>query len=279
VSPSASYRELVPAPALAAHVSSLWIHHVPHGAAPHTHRSVPNGSVELVLRAGAVPRICGPQTRPRVEVLEPGATVLGARLRPGAAPSLVGVAGSELADAELGADEVWGQEALELGERAALAGSPGTGLAVVQAHLAARIAAAPSPDPLVAEAVRRLLGSAAPGVGELPSALGISPRQLRRRCHEAIGLGPKTMQRVLRFQRLLARVQFDLARGRTPAGEGLARVAADAGYADQAHLTRECVRLTGLPPRAFLDRTERACGPGHDHAASYLPLLRAAAPR
>lgn len=78
---------------------------------------------------------------------------------------------------------------------------------------------------------------------------------------------------MLRFQVLLARVQYALSRGRPPAAGGLGRLAADAGYADQAHLSRECVRLTGAPPLAFLRATAESCGCGHDHRASFGPLL------
>lgn len=56
--------------------------------------------------------------------------------------------------------------------------------------------------------------------------------------------------------------------------DGLALLAAEAGYADQPHLNRECLRLTGVSPRAFLGETEHACACGHDHAASFTPLLR-----
>ena len=63
--------------------------------------------------------------------------------------------------------------------------------------------------------------------------------------------------------------------GAAPAGDGLARLAADAGYADQPHLNRECLRLTGASPRAFLGEAEDHCGCGHDHAASFMPVLRA----
>ena len=41
-------------------------------------------------------------------------------------------------------------------------------------------------------------------VAELGSALGVSERQLRRRFADAVGYGPKTLARVLRFQRFLA---------------------------------------------------------------------------
>jgi AraC-like DNA-binding protein len=79
---------------------------------------------------------------------------------------------------------------------------------------------------------------------------------------------------MLRFQAFLALVQSALSQGREPAGDGLAALAADSGYADQAHLTRECVRLAGVTPRTFLRQTAQACGCGHVHEVSFAPLLR-----
>ena len=276
--PGRTYRELQPAPRLAGHLWTVWIHRVPGDAAPYTHRSVPNGTVELACGVGAVPRIVGPRTRATVEMLEPGTTVVGARFHPGAAPSVLGVPASELLDLTLDSDALWGRWAVALGERVAGAASPLEAVAVLQAQIIGRLDAAAGPDPLVAEAVRRLMPGRTDDVGSLTSSLSISERQLRRRSLAGIGLAPKALQRMLRFQGFLARVQFELARGRAPAAGGLARLAADAGYADQSHLSRECDRLTGLPPRAFLRETEHQCVPEHDHAASFLPLLRAAAP-
>ena len=92
----------------------------------------------------------------------------------------------------------------------------------------------------MAEAARRLRDPRT-RVETLADDLGLSERQLRRRCHAAAGYGPKTLQRVLRFRRFLAAAHGDLA-----------RAALDAGYADQSHLTRECTRLAGRPPAALL---------------------------
>jgi transcriptional regulator GlxA family with amidase domain len=75
-------------------------------------------------------------------------------------------------------------------------------------------------------------------VDELAAALGFSERQLRRRFLAAVGYGPKTLQRVLRLRRFLAERDVD----------GLAAAAVGAGYADQAHLARDCRALTGLTP-------------------------------
>ena len=87
---------------------------------------------------------------------------------------------------------------------------------------------------------------AAPGarVDELGAQLGVSERQLRRRFADAVGYGPKTLARVLRFQRFLALAAT---------GDDLrARWRLGAGYADQAHLTRECRRLAGRTPAELL---------------------------
>jgi AraC-like DNA-binding protein len=269
-----SFDERRPVPALADLVSSVWVQQVAPGAAPYAHRSVPNGSVEVLCQVGSVPRIVGPLTRPLVRLLAPGSTVVGLRFRPGAAASVLGVPPSELVDLEVDADEAWGRPALALGERIAGSASPEAATILLQRLIVGRLADADGPDPLVAEAVRRLMPWRADDLRSLRSSLAVSERHFRRRCQAAIGVAPKTLQRMLRFQGFLALVQLALSQGRKPAGDGLAVLAADAGYADQSHLARECVRLTGVTPRAFLRQTERACGCGHVHEVSFAPLLR-----
>ena len=87
-------------------------------------------------------------------------------------------------------------------------------------------------------------------VTSIGSELYVWERQFRRRCQSTVGLAPKALHRMLRFQGFLAQAQYALAQGRDPAGDGLARLAVGAGSADQSHLTRECVRLTGDTPLA-----------------------------
>jgi AraC-like DNA-binding protein len=269
-----SYIERPPVPALAGLVSSVWIQQIAPDADPYTHRNIPNGGVELLCPVGSLPRIVGPLTRPLVEVLAPGTTVVGVRFRPGAAPSVLGLPAAELVDLAVGTDELWGRAAAALGERVAGATSPEEALARLQQHIVGRLGDAPGPDPLVSEAVRRLMPWRTGDVGSLTSSLFISERQLRRRCQAAVGLAPKVLHRMLRFQGFLALAQEAFAHGRTPTDDGVAVLAAEAGYADQPHLTRECLRLTGVTPRTFLRQTELSCGCGHDHAASFMPLLR-----
>jgi AraC-like DNA-binding protein len=269
-----SYVERPPLPALAKLVSSVWTQRVARDAAPYTHRHIPNGAMELVCVVGSVPRVVGPRTKPVVERLEPGTTVIGARFRPGAAASVLGLPASELVDLTVDLDELWERSGSALGELVDGAASPWEALGELQRHVVGRATDADAPDPLVSEAVRQLMPWGADEVGSLASRLHISETQLRRRCRTAVGLAPKALHRMLRFQGFLALVQSAIAQGRAPTDDGLARLAAEADYADQPHLNRECTRLTGVSPGVFLGQTEQTCACGHDHAASFSPMLR-----
>jgi len=108
-------------------------------------------------------------------------------------------------------------------------------------------AAARPPDRLVRAATTWLAQHPDGQVSTLSQTLGLSDRQLRRRCEATIGYGPKTLHRVLRFQRWLR-----LTRRAVGAQASLAALALESGYADQAHLTREVRRLAGVSPTALL---------------------------
>lgn len=264
-----TYRERPPARVLARHVSSVWVQQVPKGAPPYEHRTVPHGSIEVAVELGSLPRVVGPQTRPLVETLASGATVVGLRFHPGAAPPVLRIPASELVDHSV---DWWDRSAAALGETMAAAPSPDHAAVLLERAMLDLVAGADRLDPVVTETVRALLPWGTADVAALPDALHISERQLRRRTAAAIGLAPKVVQRMLRFQGFLA-----LAHARPHAR--LALLAADTGYADQPHLTRESLRLAGLTPRALLDEAAEHCVGLHDHSASRMPLLRTRALR
>jgi AraC-like DNA-binding protein len=269
-----SYRERPPAPALTGHLASVWIQSVAADAAPYTHRTVPHAGIELSVALGSAPRVTGPQTGPVVDTLAPGTTVVGVRFQPGAAPALLGVPASELVDLTVAWDELRGPSGSALGETIAAAASPQHAAAILEHAVMHLLADAGSLDPVVRAAVQRLQPWGTADVGSLPSSLYISERQLRRRSLAALGLAPKVVQRMLRFQGFLA-----LAQAHEPESADLPMLAADTGYADQSHLTRESLRLSGLTPRALLAEAEENCVGIHDHTTSRAPLLRSRALR
>jgi AraC-like DNA-binding protein len=264
-----AYDERLPLPSLAARVRTVWVQRT--GPRPVLQRNLPTGGVELQCPVGATPRLVGPLTRAKVEILPPNLTIVGARLWPGAASPLLGMPADELVDQLVPFGDLWG-EASDLSAQLAEAPGPDAALQLLQFDLARRQARTPPPDSLVAEAVRRLMPWRPTGIGLLTEDLAISESQLRRRFLAEVGIGPKTLQRTLRFQGYLALAQA------AKHGSRVADLAAEVGYADHAHLGRECLRLTGLTPRELLGDAVDRCGCGHDHAASYGPFL-AARPR
>jgi len=92
----------------------------------------------------------------------------------------------------------------------------------------------------------RLMASRGASVTRLSAELAVSERQLRRRFDAAVGYGPKMLHRVLRFRQVLTELSG------APHNADLAELAVRAGYADQAHLTRETTSLAGQPPGALV---------------------------
>jgi AraC-like DNA-binding protein len=260
-----TYRERLPAPGLLGLAACVWLQQVSPGGPAYEHRTVPNGCVEVACVTGAdMVSVVGPRREPVVERLPPGSTVVGVRFRPGVPAAVLGATASELMGVHVELDQLWGRSAVAAAERIGLAATPGDAARVLEQELVARCAAGPEPDALVAETVDGLQPWRQRRVGEITSDLFVSPRQLRRRCTAAFGFGPKTLHRILRFQGFLALTQ---AFHRHEVGLGWLAVAA--GYFDQAHLTRECLVLSGLTPAAFLDEMRTSCGVNHDHGATF----------
>ena len=222
-------------------IQCLWVSVIAPGMPPT--RVLPDACTDLIWASGVGAFVAGPDTGPAPDSRPAGAVLVGARFRPGAGGAALGVPLSDLLDQRVDAADL---PAVPGGR---LPGSldPAEALRRV-ALIAASMVAERPPDPLVLGAAR-LLGRPGARADEAAARLGIGERQLRRRCQAAVGYGPRMLARVLRFRRFLARID-------APGPVDLAAIAAETGYADQAHLTRESTRLAGLPPAA-LARTRR----------------------
>ncbi len=203
--------------------------------------------VDIVWAPGCEPWVAGPDSIARSASVPKGTPQAGIRFLPGAASPILAVPVSELLDRRVRLADFWPRKLiLRLRERLDRSNSRGEAMFALEDLVQERLADAPGPDALVAVMVAEIVRSvpARPrSVRDLARLAGISERQLRRRFVAAIGYGPKMFERVTRFQ------HFRRLASLTP-GRGLASLAADAGYADQAHLSRECMKLSGNPPSA-----------------------------
>ncbi|MGY0460597.1 DUF6597 domain-containing transcriptional factor [Kitasatospora sp. cg17-2] len=278
---SSAYAERPPGAAPGRQVACVWVRRNVAGPA-YGQLVVPDGCVDLVWSAAGL-EVVGPDRAPRTVPVPGGAELAGVRFRPGAAGLLLGAMPvRELCDLQVPLAEVVGAGVAErlgercadgLGERvgerggkweerrSAGARGPAEVAAVLDTFVASRVPGW-APDRAVERAVAALGRPEAVRLPDLAAELGLSERQLRRRVTDAVGYGPKTLQAVLRFRRAVARARSGGGGRGAGAGAvpGLAAVAAQAGYADQAHLTREVRRWSGVSPTVLLGRA--AARPG-----------------
>lgn len=105
-----------------------------------------------------------------------------------------------------------------------------------------------SPSPEIEFAYRRLARSRGGArIAALAKDIGWSRKHLVNRFRSELGLAPKPIARLMRFHEACRLAQAE-------AGGGWAAIAAESGYADQAHLAREFSDLAGEPPTAWARR-------------------------
>lgn len=254
--PASRYHEMLAPASLRRYLVCTWSQIVSSGEGDYPQRVLPDGCVDIVWIGASPAIVAGPATRFVIASLPPGSTIVGVRFRPGWSLPGLGVPASELRDRNVTLDELWGPEAGRLSESVAAQATVPARLAAIERALASRWAGTPPGDLLVIAAVAWLARHPGQPVHRLASGLGVSSRQVQRRFVAAVGYGPKTFQRIARFQRLLA-----LGRSRTSRRPGvlapgqpgdLGTLALAAGYADQAHMTRDVRDLAGKTPSMLL---------------------------
>lgn len=204
---------------------------------PFEQRIVPYPQVHLTIATDASARVQGVRTAFHVRVLEGEGGVVAAAFRPGVFRAVLGRSVSTLTDRSLWAEEVFPGIPID-----------GADLDDLTAYLRGAL---PSPDDAGQEAaaiVDRIARS--PGtlrVDALAADAGLSIRTLQRLFAEHVGVGPKLVIRRYRLRDVTARME---------AGEPVdwAGLAADLGYADHGHLTRDFTGLFGEPPTAYAAR-------------------------
>jgi AraC-like DNA-binding protein len=235
-------RERRPAPDLADRFVCVWRGDLGDAATP-----LPDERLDLVWVDDGSLWLSGPETTSWSRGYPPGTAAVGVGFKPGVGPAMLDLAASEVRDARIRLEELWGdRDARELAERVA-AHPDDRGRARELERAVRRLAASARPvDQVALEVAARLDRPRAASVLDLSRATGLSERQLYRRCMAAFGYGPAVLARILRLQRALR-----LARSH----EGplrLAELAAAAGYFDQQHFAHEVRAIMGTTPTTLL---------------------------
>ncbi|MFJ8472181.1 DUF6597 domain-containing transcriptional factor [Kitasatospora sp. NPDC094011] len=222
---SISVERLAPAPDVARFVEFYWLVRWDlTGRPPYEQKVLAHPNVHLVFEAPRA-RVYGVDRSLFVRRLAGAGHVLGAKFRPGAFRPFAGHPVSVLADRSVPAADYFGPAADRCAERILAAPDAVSADAFLRPRL-------PAPDPVaeeVAAMVERITGT--PDlcrVDDLARELGLTVRGLQRLFAEYVGASPKW---VLRRARLHEAAERAAADGRLD----LAALAAELGYADQAH--------------------------------------------
>jgi AraC-like DNA-binding protein len=180
-------------------------------------------------------------------------------LSPLGARMLLGVPMDSLVNRVVELEQILGPSAARLAEQLFETAGWQARFDVLDAAIGSRLAAAREPSPAIHWAWSRLTETGGRvGIGELANELGSSRQYLVTRFREEVGLPPKTLARILRFQRAIRLLECkNEAR--------LTRVAHECGYYDQAHFNRDFREFAGSTPSEFLarrlpDRAGVLCG-------------------
>ncbi|MFI6868946.1 DUF6597 domain-containing transcriptional factor [Nocardia sp. NPDC050406] len=221
-----------------------------------TERIVPTGTLELVVNlhedavrvhdsrtgqwrrySGAV--VSGAHQRYFVADTRAHAAMVGVHFKPGGALPFLGIPPGELADQHVDLELLWGRAAVDLRDRLCLATTTAARFAELNRALRSRL-------PLSAPGHRALpfaleqLARPEVTVGQVAASVELSHRRFIQVFTAEVGMPPKRLSRILRFQRV-----SELARAGTPDWR---QVAVACGYFDQSHLINEVGELTGATP-------------------------------
>jgi len=244
------YAEYAPCAALRGHVACYW---TLTGEDAAGHRVLPDGCMDLLFdlsgAIGASHALIGTMSGAIVTSSVERERLVGVRFRPGEAFAFVGVPAGELTDEIIPLGDALGRLAEALSDELLAAPDTAARLAALDRTLTAFRTRARPPDHRVRRAVALILDSPAGArVAWLARDLGVGERQLERTFVERVGLGPKAFARVARMQALVARMA-DVG-----AHASWAALAAEVGYADQAHMIRDVKRLSGVTPAILAHR-------------------------
>ncbi len=212
---------------------------------------LPDGRTTLVVRVIEAGKgdltVAGPRTRALFKNATGVARAVILQFKPGWSAPLLGVAANALTDRIVPLEDIWGRAGSELClELLAAQDLPEMLDRLSRAiELRTHQISEPASARFARRAVRLLEGDEV-RVESVAKRLGVTARHLRRAFMESVGIGPKDFARTVRLQRAVRRAATSQDWG---------RIAADAGYYDQAHLIADFRDLVGLTPGAFLKRT------------------------
>lgn len=255
------YSEFRPAESLAKHVKCFWVLESEAYDSLGHERILPDGCTEIVFHLadtfkqydsdGAVerqpPAMLVGQMRRHLLIQPTGRVrVLGVRFWPGGAYPFLRLPQYEIADRVVALEAVWGGIAGELHSKIAAAETAAASAAQVEKFLLSRLNQFRHHDEGALKAIDLILRTGGClSIDTLAQKMGVNSRRLDRNFNTRVGLPPKTLCRIVRFQQVFKRIE----RQKSP---DWVRIALECGYYDQPHFIKEFKAFAGKEPTSYL---------------------------
>lgn len=255
------YEEIRPAERLAKLIKCFWVLESPSAPSPSQERILPDGCTEIVFHMGdpfaqhnsdgtterqPLALLVG-QMRRHLLIQPTGrVSVLGVRFWPGGAYPFLLLPQDEIAGTVIALDAVWGAVTRELQSRIADAPTAAESVRQVETFFIARLNKFRRHDDAILKAIASIFRSRGfLAVESLAENMGIGLRRLDRKFNTRVGLPPKMLCRIIRFQRVLRMLE------RSENGRDFVQVALDCGYYDQSHFIKEFKAFAGKSPTSY----------------------------
>jgi len=261
------YRTIPPSPHLSKYIECFWtLESGGKAALLSPERILPDGCVELIFNFadpftryhfdGAVETqphtLIAGQMQHYALIKPTGAVKLfGVRFHPGGAHRFLPLPLSELTNSIINLEDVWPRFANELAGKIEAARSIRERIVATETALVAQLDPQREDNKLIDAVVRMILRrEGLVSIDRLHKSLGTSDRQLERKFKAAVGVSPKFLCRILRFQKVFRAVELYQKLG-------WSFIAAECGYYDQAHFIRDFKEFSGQNPSVFFSEDHR----------------------
>ena len=230
---------------------------------------LPDGAIELIINLGSPQKLVNNDQPERHTLFKkswisgerknflivdttPDYFGIGIRFRPGGAFPFLQFPLSELTDQVIEMDRLWGNFINDVRDQLGESPSPSSKFRILEGLLLKKGNGALEHHPIIDAALTRLLNQEEDlSIKTLAQDLGVSQKHLLRLFDRVVGLTPKLLARVLKFQKVLQSVEQHLSRNAGKQRVHWTQIAYECGYYDQAHLIHDFQAFSGMNPTAY----------------------------